>query len=117
MLRRARTAEVMIATSMNANSSNRSGPSRPSTSPEKRHMPCADTPVAMEAATTVSTSSMGRGAMYLVNNQETTRQAILSTRKARTSPARLSSAMTAVASGFSVTKAVISSNVGISHYP
>ena len=51
-----------MATSMKANSSSRSGPSRPSTSPEKRHMPWAETPVAMDAATTVSTSSMGRGA-------------------------------------------------------
>lgn len=62
MLRRARTAEVTIATSMKANSSSRSGPSRPSTSPEKRHMPCAETPVAMEAATIVRMSSIGRGA-------------------------------------------------------
>ncbi|WP_246083752.1 hypothetical protein [Nonomuraea diastatica] len=60
MLRRARTAEVMIATSMNANSSSRKGPSRPRTSPENRHMPWADTPVAMDAATMVSTSGRDR---------------------------------------------------------
>ena len=60
MLRRARTALVITATSMNANSSSRSGPSKPSTSPEKRHMPWADTPVAMQAATMVRMSSGGR---------------------------------------------------------
>jgi hypothetical protein len=107
----------MIATSMNANSSNRSGPSRSSTSSEKRHMPCAETPVAMEAATIVSTSSTGRGATYLVKIQDTARQATLSTRTASARPTRLNSVMTAVASGFSVMKAAISSNVGISHYP
>ncbi len=60
MLRRARTALVITATSMKAKSRNLSGPSKPSTSPEKRHMPCADTPVAMLAATMVRMSSAGR---------------------------------------------------------
>lgn len=63
MLRRARTALVMTATSMKAKSSSRRGPSKPSTSPEKRHMPWAETPVAMLAATMVRMSSAGRGAI------------------------------------------------------
>ncbi|GAA3429977.1 hypothetical protein GCM10018953_71610 [Streptosporangium nondiastaticum] len=107
MLRRARTALVTTATSMNANSSSRSGPSKPRTSPEKRHMPWADTPVAMLAATMVRMSSAGRGATWVRRKRPVARRAARSAKQRRARTARASTQMTAVRTGWSEVKAVI----------
>ncbi len=66
-------------------------------------MPCADTPVAMDAATMVKMSSTGRVATYRVHSQETIRHSRRSSRNASASPASPRTARTAELPGLSVT--------------
>ncbi|GAA5060949.1 hypothetical protein GCM10023259_048470 [Thermocatellispora tengchongensis] len=106
MFRRARTALVITATSMKAKSSSRSGPSKPSTSPEKFHMPCAETPVAMEAATIVRMSSAGRGATYVAQSRATPRMTARSKKYAAANPTRANTEMMTAPTGLSETKVV-----------
>jgi hypothetical protein len=70
-------------------------------------MPWADTPVAMQAATMVRMSSVGRPAAQRRRNRLTARNAVRRAKKARASSARVKTPIMTVSTGWSDEKVVI----------